>query len=90
MNIEDFTKQAKRRINIIKGQLDGLYKMIESDKYCTDVLEQSLSIQNSLKSLDSLILEKHLKTHVSELYKKDEDKAIGELLEVFRRKQKNG
>lgn len=73
------------RINIIKGQLDGLLKMIEEDKYCIDVLNQSLAIQNSIKSLDSLILEKHLKTHVLEQFIKEKDKAVEELLKLFGR-----
>ncbi len=84
---DDVKKQAKRRINIIKGQLDGLYKMIEEEEYCTNVLDQSLAIQNSLKSLDALILERHLKTHVADQFKNQKEKAIKELLKVFRRRQ---
>jgi len=89
MNIKDPKKQAEKRINIIKGQLDGLYRMIESDEYCTDVLDQSLAIQNSLKSLDGLILERHLRIHVSEQFKQDKDRAVKELLKVFKKKQKS-
>ena len=86
---DEIKKQAKRRINIIKGQLDGLYKMIEEDKYCTDVLDQSLAIQNSLKSLDVLILERHLKTHVAGQFKNQKEKAVKELLIIFKKKQRN-
>lgn len=60
--------QAAKRINIIKGQLDGLLKMIESGEYCIDVLNQTLAIQYSLKSLDSVILEGHLQTHTKEQF----------------------
>ena len=76
---------AETRISIIKGQLDGLFKMIENDEYCTDILDQSLAIQNSLKSLDGIILERHLLTHSSEQFKKNKEKAVDELLKVFRR-----
>ena len=89
MKSEDAKKQAEKRINIIKGQLDGLYRMIESDEYCTDILDQSFAIQNSLKSLDSLILEKHLRKHVSEQFRNDPERAIKELLKVFKKKQKS-
>ncbi len=81
-NVKD---QAKKRINIIKGQLDGLLNLIEQDAYCIDVLNQSLAIQNSIKSLDSLIFEKHLKSHVSDQFQKKSDKAVEELLKLFRR-----
>lgn len=82
---EDVKSKAQKRINIIKGQLDGLLKMIEQDQYCIDVLNQSLAIQNSIKSLDSIILEKHLKTHVSEQFIKEKEKAVEELLKLFGR-----
>lgn len=86
---DEVKKQAGRRINIIKGQLDGLYKMIEEDEYCTDILDQSLAIQNSLKSLDTLILERHLRIHVADQFKSQKERAIKELLKVFKRRQKN-
>ncbi len=89
MKINNTKNQARRRINIIKGQLDGLMRMIEEDEYCIDLLNQSLAIQNSLKSLDGLILERHLRIHVADQFKNKKEKAIEELLKVFKRKQKN-
>ena len=84
----DIRDQTKHRISIIKGQLDGLYKMIDEDQYCIDLLNQSLSIQNSLKSLESVILERHLRIHVADQFKSQKERAINELLKVFKRKQK--
>lgn len=78
-------EQAQRRINIIKGQLDGLLKMIGEDKYCIELLDQSLAIQNSIKSLDTLLFERHLKTHVVDQFQNETDKAIEELLRLFKR-----
>jgi DNA-binding FrmR family transcriptional regulator len=78
-------QQAKRRVNILKGQLDGLLRMIEKDEYCIDLLNQSSAIQNSLKSLDALILERHLKTHVVDQFKKERERAVKELLKVFKK-----
>lgn len=78
-------QQAKRRVNILKGQLDGLLRMIEEDEYCIDLLNQSLAVQNSLKSLDALILERHLKTHVAEQFKREKERAVKELLKLFKR-----
>lgn len=89
MKVDKVKKQAQKRINIIKGQLDGLYQMIERDEYCTDILDQSLAIQNALKSLDGLILERHLRTHVSDQFKHDKERAVRELLKVFKKKQRN-
>ncbi len=84
----DVKKKAQKRINIIKGQLDGLQKMIEVDEYCIDLLNQSLAIQNSLRSLDSVLFERHLKTHVSHQFKNGEEKAVEELVALFKRVNK--
>jgi DNA-binding FrmR family transcriptional regulator len=78
-------KRALHRGKIIKGQLEGLIKAIDNEDYCTTLLEQSLSIQRSLKSLDSFLLENHLRTHVKhQMQSKGEDeKAIKELIKVY-------
>lgn len=78
-------EQAKKRIAVIKGQLDGLQRMIEQDSYCIDILNQSLAIQNSLKSLDTLLFERHLKTHVADQFKREKSNAIKELVRLFKR-----
>ena len=82
---KDVKREAQKRINIIKGQLDGLLKMIGEDEYCIDLLNQSLAIQNSIKSLDALLFERHLKTHVVGQFQTKKDKAITELLRLFKR-----
>ncbi len=73
------------RAKIIKGQLEGLIKAIETESYCPTLLEQSRSIQRSLKSLDAFILENHLRTHVQHQmrHKGEEEKAIKELIKVY-------
>jgi CsoR family transcriptional regulator, copper-sensing transcriptional repressor len=81
----DVKVHAQKRINIIKGQLAGLQKMIDEDVYCIDLLNQSLSIQNSLKSLDTLLFERHLTTHVAHQFHAEPEKASGELVTLFKR-----
>lgn len=78
-------KRALHRAKIIRGQLDGLIKAIEKETYCTLLLEQSRSIQRSIKSLDTFILENHLRTHVKHQMqnKSNEKKAIRELIKVY-------
>ncbi len=78
-------KRAIHRAKIIRGQLDGLIKAIEKETYCTELLEQSLSIQRSIKSLDAFLLENHLRTHVKHQMQhgNGEDKAIKELIKVY-------
>ena len=84
-------KRAIHRLKIIRGQIDGLFKAIDEDRYCMDVINQSLAIQESLKSLDILVLENHISTCVKEdIGKKEkEKKVIGELMKIYKFGRKN-
>jgi len=84
--IEDIKRRALHRTRIMEGQMRGLEKMIESEDYCVDIITQSLAIQKSLGSLNKLLVENHLQTHVSHMFDaggKERDDAIAELLRVF-------
>lgn len=78
-------KRAIHRARIIRGQLEGLIKAIEGEKYCIDLITQSRSIQWSLKSMDRILLANHLHGHVKHMLndKKQESKAIKELIALY-------
>lgn len=61
--------------------------MIASEAYCMDILTQGLAVQKSLASLNKLILENHLRTHVTDMLgtkvKMQHEKAIAELLSLY-------
>lgn len=61
--------------------------MIDNEAYCMDILTQGLAIQKSLGSLNKLILENHLRTHVSDMLgtsdKTSHEKAVAELLSLY-------
>ena len=81
----DTQRQAARRMKIIAGQVSALGRQIEEDRYCVDLLDLSLSIQKALRSLDGLVMEGHLRTHVVEMMQNGEsDKAVGELLRLYK------
>lgn len=65
----------------------GVQKMIENEDYCMDILTQSLAIQKSIGSLNKLILENHIRTHIkdnlSSSSKKAQEQAIEELLGLY-------
>lgn len=78
-------KKATHRAKIIRGQMDGLIKAIEEEKYCVDLITQSRSIQLSLKSMDRVLLDNHLRGHVKHMLNdtKQENKAIKELVDLY-------
>lgn len=67
--------------------MKGVEKMIENEDYCMDILTQSLAIQKSIGSLNKLILENHIRTHIkdnlSSSSEEDQDKAVTELLALY-------
>jgi DNA-binding FrmR family transcriptional regulator len=85
--IEDLKKRATHRSKIIEGQIRGLEKMIENEEYCMDILTQSLAIQKSLSSLNKLILENHIRTHLQHMLQSDSietrQQATEELLKLY-------
>lgn len=77
-------KRALHRSKIIEGQMRGIQKMIDNEEYCMDIITQTLAIQKSLSSLNKLILENHLRTHVKSMFESGEvDKAVEELLNAY-------
>ena len=84
--IADLKKRALHRSKILEGQMRGLEKMIENEEYCMDIITQSLSIQRSLRSLNKLLVENHLRTHVSDMFAaggEEQEMAVDELLKVY-------
>lgn len=75
------------RLRKIEGQVKGIQKMINSDRYCIDILVQIKSIKNALLKVEENILKRHIETCVIDAIKsgsanETEDK-INELLEVL-------
>lgn len=80
-------ERASHRSKIIEGQFKGLQKMIDEDAYCMDILTQSLAIQKSLASLNKLVLENHIATHIQAMMtsgdEKQKEKALSELSQLY-------
>jgi CsoR family transcriptional regulator, copper-sensing transcriptional repressor len=91
--IGNLKKRALHRSKIIQGQLRGVEKMIENEDYCVDIITQTLAIQKSLRSLNKLLVENHLRTHVSEMFDEGGDRrdaAVAELLNVYELQNNRG
>jgi CsoR family transcriptional regulator, copper-sensing transcriptional repressor len=91
--IEDIKKRALHRARIIEGQLRGIEKMIDDEAYCVDIITQSLAVQKSLRSLNKLLVENHLRTHVTDMFEEGGERreaAVDELLTVFELQNNRG
>lgn len=85
--ISEIKQRALHRAKILEGQMRGIQKMIENEDYCMDILTQNLAIQKSIGSLNKLILENHVRTHIKEGLSSDSEKAqeqaVRELLDLY-------
>ena len=82
---EEDKKALISRINRIAGQMNGIRRMVEEDRYCDDLLVQLAAVDKSVKSLSALVLEKHLHGCVVESIQQGELGVLDELVELFRK-----
>ena len=82
---ETTKKDLISRLNRIEGQIRGISKMIEDDRYCGDILIQLSAVNSSIKSLSVKMLEKHLKHCVKNQVLDGKDEALDEVTELIKK-----
>lgn len=84
----DACKRAKRRLNIARGHLESIIRMLdEEDVYCVEVLRQLKAVQGALSGAGDVILRGHLEAHVSTASTRgDSIELVEELMEVLKYK----
>lgn len=89
----DHTKELLR-FNRIKGQIDGVEKMINEKRYCGEILNQLRAVKAGLAAIEASILETHLHTCVSEAIKSGKQKVakekIDEVIDLFKHATSKG
>lgn len=86
---EDIKKRALRRLKLIEGQVRGLHKMVDEEKYCVDIITQASAVKEALSGVEDLVLENHLATHViHQIRHGKEAQAVQEILKVYKLAQK--
>lgn len=80
------------RLRRIEGQVRGLQRMIDEEKYCVDVLTQVASVMAALQMVGMIILENHIQECIRSAIAEGEDgdEAITELVNVVQRFVKAG
>ncbi len=84
----DKTKVIKH-LKIIEGQVRGLQKMVDENKYCIDIITQTSAIKQGLSNIEDALLEGHLgHCVVGQIKRGDTEKATAEILKVYKLKRK--
>lgn len=79
------TKKILQRLNRIEGQIRGIQKMIEQDKYCIDVLTQVAAVRAALDKVGLVIFEEHSQKCIIEAIKDNRPEAVEDLMSVLKR-----
>lgn len=85
MALKTEDKQAIiKRLRRIEGQVKGIQKMVENEKYCGDILIQIAAVRAAMNSVGGLILENHMKDCLkSYLDGVAEDESLDSLVETM-------
>lgn len=85
----DEKQKVINRLKRIEGQVRGIQKMVEEDRYCIDILVQISAIQSALKNVGFSITERHLNHCVSHAIQQgDGQETIDELMDVMKQLSK--
>lgn len=86
---KEVKRKVIRRLSLIQGQVAGLMKMVDEERYCVDIITQSSAIKEALSGVEGLMLENHLSTHVLHQIRSGKEKlATDEILKVYKLAQK--
>ncbi len=81
--------QVGARLRRVAGQVAGIQRMLEADRYCVDVLLQVAAARAALDQIGKLVLGAHVETCVAEAFASGEpaerERKRAELIEVFAR-----
>lgn len=76
--------QITRLLKTARGQIDGILKMVDDDRYCIDITHQIMATQAILKRANKEIIGAHMKHCVAEAIESDEsEKKIDEMIGVI-------
>ena len=85
--MEEKHRSQLGRLRKIEGQVRGVQRMIEEDRYCMDVLTQMRAIHRALAKVEEQVLAEHVRSCITDAIRSDDardrDDKLQELMDVF-------
>ena len=82
------------RLNRVAGQINGIKRMIDEDRYCVDILTQTAAITAAIRTIEGIIMKNHLNTCVADAMRSDDDgnkrEKVDEIMEAISKFRKHG
>ena len=86
--------KAVSRLNRIEGQVRGIRRMVDEDRYCMDILAQTRSVASALRAVEDLIMENHMQTCLAHAMQSNDpgekQQKIQEVMDVLGQMRKYG
>lgn len=83
-------KKVERLLKTARGQMDGLLKMVEEDRYCMDISNQILATQAILKKVNNEVIQAHLGSCIREGFEQgNENEKIEEIVALVNKLTKS-
>lgn len=77
-------KKALQSLKTAKGQIEGIIKMIEDERYCIDISNQIVAAQSLLKKANLMILKRHLNHCVKDACNNNNaDEKMNEMISIL-------
>ncbi len=82
-------KSCRKRLNRIEGQVRGLARMVDEDRYCIDIVTQIAAVRAALRRVEEVVLQDHVGHCIQHAMTSgdtaEKTEKIAELMEVFSR-----
>lgn len=75
--------KVTRLLKTARGQIDGILKMVEDDRYCIDISNQLMATQAILRNINKDVLHEHLGSCVQEAFAGEQREKIGEIMAII-------
>jgi DNA-binding FrmR family transcriptional regulator len=72
-----------RRLKKIEGQVKGLQRMVDNEKYCVDVLVQVAAVRAAIHKVGTIVFENYSRVCLRKAAENDNDKALEELIGIL-------
>ena len=80
-------EQVLRKLKTVRGQIEGLIRMVEDDRYCIDISNQLMASIGILKNINKDVLDAHLRNCVTEAFdsgdQSDKKQKIDEMILII-------
>jgi DNA-binding FrmR family transcriptional regulator len=74
----EIREQALARLRRIEGQVRGIHRMVEEERYCADVLTQIASVHEALRGVGKMVMKNHLRHCITDALRSGDDRRAEE------------